>query len=183
MNQSELEILQILDELVGPESVRATLDAVVARVDRKLARDPCALMAWEAVPLSTYGDGLPDAIRSSWVFVLRAGATTGAERHPNSHQRAMAYRGSGDLQTRTGGTWRPNHLVSDPDAPLVSRWVSIPPNTWHQGVVPDANWAVVSFQTVPEADLIEERPDRGNRDVTRRRRYTEVGDDERGTAP
>lgn len=183
MDEAELEILQILDESVGRESVRAALDAVVARVDRKLVADPDALMAWEPVPLATYGDGLPSRIRSSWVFVLRAGATTGAERHPNSHQRAMAYRGSGDLQTRTGGPWRPNHLVSDPGAPLASRWISIPPNTWHQGVVPDANWAIVSFQTVPEDELVEERPDPEDPTATRQRVYTDVGDDERDTAP
>ena len=110
-------------------------------------------------------------IRSSWVFVLRAQANTGAERHPNSHQRMMSYRGSGDFQLWTGGRWRSNPLVSDSEAPIESRWVSIPPNIWHQGVVPTENWVVLSFHTVPEGELIEERPDTTDTELTHQRRY------------
>lgn len=183
MHKAELEILCILDGLANRESVRPVLDAAVARAEHKLAQDGDAVMAWETVPLSAYGEGMPSVIRSSWVFVLRAGATTGAERHPNSHQRAMAYRGSGDLQVRTGGRWRSNHLISDPEAPMEGRWVSIPPNTWHQGVVPDANWAIVSFQTVPEDELIEERPDGTDGSRTRRRVYVEDDTDKRDVRP
>ena len=34
--------------------------------------DPTALMAWESVALDGHGGGLPQIIRSSWVFILRA---------------------------------------------------------------------------------------------------------------
>ena len=61
-------------------------------------------MAWEPIPLTIYGGAVPDAIKSSWVFVLRASANTGAERHPNSHQRMMSFQGSGDMQVQAGSS-------------------------------------------------------------------------------
>src|SRR5260370_27917247 len=99
MSPNERSILETLDAFLQAESIRAHIDPIVERVARKLAHDRSATMAWEPIPLSAYGDALPAGIRSSWVFILRAGAVTGAERHPNSHQRMMSYRGSGGSQT------------------------------------------------------------------------------------
>src|SRR5438067_11914647 len=91
-------------------------------------------MTWEPIPLTVFGRALPTEIRYAWVFILRAGADTGAERHPNSHQRIMSFEGSGDLQTGDPGQWLSNTLISDPAAPLEQRWISIPPNVWHRRV-------------------------------------------------
>jgi hypothetical protein len=127
-------------------------------------------MAWEPIPLSLFRGALAAAVQSSWVFILRAGANTGAERHPNSHQRMMSFEGTGDLQTdsdpaassshaRSAIAWQSNVLVSDPDAPLEQRWISIPQNVWHRPVIPKgADWVVVSFHTVAAEELVEERP-------------------------
>jgi hypothetical protein len=131
-------------------------------------------MAWEPIPLAIYGAGLPSFVRSSWVFILRAGATTGGERHPNSHQRMMSYRGQGDFQTGGEGRWQSNFLISDPDANLQHRWISIPINIWHQAVVPADDWVVVSFHTVPADELIEERQDSGESGSMRQRHYVET---------
>jgi hypothetical protein len=57
---------------------------------------PEDVLAWEPIPLDLYKVPLPKAIHSSWVFILRANTVSGAERHPNSHQRMMSYRGTGD---------------------------------------------------------------------------------------
>jgi hypothetical protein len=65
-------------------------------------------------------------------------------------------------------------MISDRKAPLEDRWISIPPNVWHQGVVSARDWVVVSFHTVPAADLVEERPDALDPLNTRQRRYVEV---------
>jgi hypothetical protein len=111
----ERKILDELDTAVRRPGVRPVIEAITARVEEKLASDPAATLAWEPVPLETYGGGgLPEGIRSSWVFVLRAGTTSGAERHPNSHQRMMSSRGSGDFQIWARDAWRANLLVSDP---------------------------------------------------------------------
>ena len=171
IGHKEREVLRSLGARMAGPSVRAVLDEVVSRVERHLADRRAATMAWEPVPLSIYGEALPGGICSSWVFILRGGAITGAERHPGSRQRMVSYRGAGDLQTRPGETWLSHPLISEPGAPLDRRWISIPPRVWHQAVVPEADWVVVSFHTVAAGDLIEERPDPADPRRTRGRRY------------
>jgi hypothetical protein len=167
--KEERTLLETLDRLVRSEEVRARLEPIIARVRADLALKHHALMAWEPVALEIFG-ALPPSIRSGWIFILRAGTDTGAERHPNSHQRMMTLAGTGDMKTDTKGTpndvesesdivWRSNLLSSDRGAPLEQRWISIPKNVWHRPVIPKSeDWVVVSFHTVPAEELVEERP-------------------------
>jgi len=172
MTAAERSRLELLDAALQSGSVRDHIRSVVVRVSEAMAREKDALMRWEPVPLHIFVTILPHEIRSAWVFVLRAGADTGAERHPNSHQRMMSFEGSGDLQTGKPGKWQSNVLVSDPDAPLERRWISIPTNVWHRPVINTApNWAVVSFHTVPAEELVEERPDDSREAGTRQMKY------------
>ncbi len=170
-DENEVAILRLLDGLLRDPSARTVIDAIASRVEAHLNADTTAPLAWEPVPLNTYTGKLPKFIRSSWVFVLRGNSTSGAERHPNSHQRVMSYRGKGDLQTRVGDEWHSHVLIDDPSEPLLSRWASIPPNTWHQAVVSGSHWYVVSFHTVPDHELIEERPSSTDFELTRQRTY------------
>ena len=168
MTKEERLLLEVLDGVVQSKEVRARLEPIVERVRADLAGKPDALMAWEAVPLETFG-ALPPSIRSGWIFILRADTDTRAERHPNSHQRMMTFAGSGDMKIDAKGTpndvdaeseiaWHSHVLVSE-NAPLERRWVSIPKNVWHRPVIPKGtDWVVVSFHTVPAEELIEERP-------------------------
>lgn len=169
--KDELMILKALDVAVRSEATRVKIDEIVARVEQDLAGTSDNVLAWEPIPLACYSSPLPKAIRSSWLFILRACTTTGAERHPNSYQRMMSYRGSGDFQTRLEGAWKSHHLTSDQSVPIKERWISIPPAVWHQGVVPAENWVVVSFHTVPNGELIEERLESEGSDATRQRKY------------
>jgi hypothetical protein len=172
MDSRERSILESLDGLLKMDGVREAIDPIVERVERKLACDEAAVMAWEPIPLAIYGDSVPPFIRSSWVFILRKGAATGAERHPNSIQRMMSYRNTGDIQTGGPGRWRSHPLVAELNADFDRRWHSIPLNVWPQCVVPDVdNWVVVSFHTVPAAELIEERPEADDIRHTRQKRY------------
>ena len=177
-DMTERAILVGLDQILQSEKVRTMIRPVVERVRAKLFRETSAFMAWEPIPLTTYGGTFPDAIKSSWVFVLRAGANTGAERHPNSHQRMMSFQGSGDMQVQAGSSapknegWQSNMLISDSNARLEKRWISIPHNVWHQPVISEeAEWVVVSFHTVPAEELIEERPETSGPDRTKQMRY------------
>ena len=158
----ERAILEDLDALVCQRDVHHELERIGSRLEEKLEADRSSLLVWEPVDLSLYSGPIPDEIRSSWVFVLRANTVSGAERHPNSIQRVMSFRGSADLQTQhaeqPGEPWTSNHLVSRPTAALEDRWLSIPTGVWHQGVMTAENWVVVSFHTVLAQDLIEERP-------------------------
>jgi hypothetical protein len=170
MTQEERGNLQILDEIVRSEQLCSQLEPIVERVHAELARKPDALMTWEPVPVTIFGDALPKEIRSAWIFILRAGVDTGAERHANSHQRMMTFAGTGDMKIDIKSSkndvaseseieWRSNVLIGGPDAPLEQRWISIPPNIWHRPVIPTGgDWVVVSFHTVPADELIEERP-------------------------
>ncbi|PYK98963.1 MAG: hypothetical protein DME32_13485 [Verrucomicrobia bacterium] len=178
MTAAERAILVGLDQILRSEKVGMFIRPVVERVRARLSQETGALMAWEPIPLTIYGGALPDAIKSSWVFVLRAGANTGAERHPNSHQRMMSFQGSGDMQLQAGSlapndeSWQSNILISDSDAPLEKRWISIPQNVWHQPVISkEADWVVVSFHTVPAEELIEERPESSGPERTKQMRY------------
>ena len=99
MTPEEHSRLEAIDSILRLEDVRAQIQPIIERVRAELSRKPDAVMAWEPIPLTTFRGALPEGIRSSWVFILRAGANTGAERHPNSHQRMMSFAGTGDLQT------------------------------------------------------------------------------------
>ena len=172
MTLEERSRLEALDTTLLSDGVREHIRSVVLRVRAQLARRKDALMCWEPIPLDLIAPTLPPEIRSAWVFVLRAGANTGAEKHPNSHQRMISFEGSGDFQTGEPGKWDSNVLVSDPDAPLERRWISIPPNVWHRPLIDaEADWAVVSFHTVRAEDLIEERPDDSREAGTRQMKY------------
>jgi hypothetical protein len=177
MTAEERSRLELLDQIV--RSNEDKIQPVVDRVRAELARNSEAVMAWEPIPLETFGRGLPQGIRSGWIFILRAGADTGPERHPNSNQRMMTLLGTGDMRVRAGLalTWQSNFLISDPDAPLERRWISIPANTWHRPVVgKDAHWVVVSFHTVLAEELIEEKPDSDRGRGTRRKKYVGSGE-------
>lgn len=99
MTPQERSRLEELDRILRSDRVREQIAPVISRVRSELKQKPQALMTWEPISLDVYGSALPREIRSSWVFVLRAGADTGAERHPNSHQRMMSIHGSGDMWT------------------------------------------------------------------------------------
>jgi hypothetical protein len=172
MTSEERSRLELLDATLWSENVREHICSVVLRVREELALRKDALMSWEPIPLHIFVTTLPPEIRSGWVFVLRAGADTGPERHPNSHQRMMSFEGSGDLQTGEPGRWQSNVLVSNTEAPLDRRWISIPPNVWHRPVVgKDEDWVVVSFHTVPAEELIEERSDDSGEAATSQMKY------------
>jgi hypothetical protein len=185
MKPEERARLEKLDTIVRSDELRAKIYPIVDRVCAALSQKPESLMTWEPLPMEIFGEGLPPEIRSGWIFVLRAGADTGAERHPNSHQRMMTLHGSGDMKTQSkkgelrikkdekGIDWQANVLVSEPSAALERRWISIPPNVWHRPVVGrNADWVVISFHTVLAEELIEEKLDESGAG-TKQKKYVE----------
>jgi hypothetical protein len=154
---SERDILEALDRKIREPRASSFLSALTEEVAVILKQNPATRLAWRTVPLDIY-DQLPAGIASSWVFVLRAGCSSGAERHPNSIQRVMSYQGWADMQTWDGQRWVSNLLHSEAGQPLENRWLSIPTNIWHRPVMKDVDWAVVSFHTASDSALIEELP-------------------------
>lgn len=156
VTNGEADILQRLDAVVRDPAAARVIKRVTTEVEALLSVDTATRLAWRALPLSIYGD-LPAGIASSWVFALRRDCTSGAERHPNSVQRVMSYRGSADMQTWNADEWVSHRLISEPNAPMRDRWLSIPIGVWHKPVMSGGNWIVVSFHTAPDDELIEER--------------------------
>lgn len=152
---TERLLLEGLDRRVRRSLEHPEVRRRVAAITDRLASSADLRIAWEAIPLEVYGH-VPAGIRSAWVFALRAGTSTGAERHPNSHQRVVSLSGSADLQTWDGTRWQ-SHRLGEGPGDVEARWLSIPVNTWHRPLV-DAgqDWVVMSFHTVEAAQLIEE---------------------------
>ena len=174
MTPEERMRLESIETVLRSDTVREQIRPIIERVRADLARKNEALMTWEPIPLTVFGRALPREIQSAWVFVLRAGADTGAERHPNSHQRMITFEGSGDMRTEERGRWQSNVLISDPEASLEQRWISIPQNVWHRPVVgAEGDWTVVSFHTVPAEELIEEKQDESSQGGTKQMKYLE----------
>jgi hypothetical protein len=172
MKVADDQVLSALNEAVRKESTAATIASALRRVVDQL-NTSAKLMAWEVVPLDTFAGSLPESIRSCWIFVIRPGAETGAERHPNSHQRSFSLVGSGTFELRAETAWQPHALRSAARASVEQRWVSIPPLTWHRLFAGSEPWGMVSFHTVAPEDLIEERPVDSNHldGETRQERY------------
>src|SRR2546426_2071256 len=93
MNVASDLVIPALDALVRTTSAAVQVREALQRVLQQLASST-ERMAWEIIPLSALRCSLPASIRSCWVFGIRAGAETGAERHPNSHQRSLSLTGS-----------------------------------------------------------------------------------------
>ena len=173
MDKKEKEIIKILDTAICDSETKIKIDTIAKRVEMILENNSELIMAWEPIPLNIYKTELPDEIKSSWVFVLRKKIISGAERHPNSIQRMMSYKGSGDFQTKPEAVWNSNFLQSNVESEIEQRWISIPAGVWHQGIVGDENWVVVSFQTAKVSELIEERPEEGDENKIHRQKYAD----------
>ena len=164
-------VLTELGVLLQDASARSHLASTLDRVEAALAAQDNPPQAWEALPLALFGSSLPSAIRSAWVFVLRGAAVFGAERHPNSHQRTVALRGSALFEVFQDGCWSPRPVAAEEGKAAGESRVSIPTNTWHRIRVGPENFVSCSFHTVPAAELLEETPVDGDLSVTRRRLY------------
>ena len=83
----------------------------------------------------------------------------------------MSYKGHGDFQTKSNSEWESNFLESDFEGRLEKRWISIPINVLHKGIVKDENWIVLSFHTAEVSELIEEKPEDGNENILHQKKY------------
>ena len=176
MNEEERTLLRSIDQILQDPSVAKQIDQIVDQVKAKASGNEEA-MVWATIPLEVYKGKLPQGIRSSWVFLLKEGFNSGAERHrhPNSHQRVRSWRGKGDLQVWIEDHWQSHILLDDFHANIEDQWASIPPDVWHQAITPaEQHWIVVSFHTAAAEELIEESLDPADESRMQRRTYAEA---------
>jgi hypothetical protein len=150
--------------------------AIQQRVRAALQQSPGAPQAWEPLPLDLIESALPAGIRSCWIFRLRAGATFGAERHSNSHQRSVALNGMATFEVLDGDSWSAKTISGDARDSLSDSWISIPPSQWHRIQIGPADFESCSFHTAPADELLEETPVGDDLNVTRKRLYQGDGD-------
>lgn len=161
MIQDEEQLLKNLDRLILQPRTRAHIEQLAGELARQLQCKPAAPFVRQELPLSLYGAGLAPEILSSNVYVIRPGVTSGKERHPNSHQRSMSLAGGGAFVIGLGEATQTHSIAALDRAGAEVRWVSIPPNTWHEAVAGEAAWTVVSFHTVADRDIVNERNPEG----------------------
>jgi len=145
--------------------------SLLAQVEAVLAARPDQSQAWKALDLGSLGFEIPLDIRSCWIFVLRAGATFGPERHPNSHQRTLALSGQALFELRDDDSWSAWPVSATPDGVRATSVISIPRSVWHRIQVGPENFVSVSFHTVPVEELIEQTPVGDDFSITTERLY------------
>src|SRR5262245_39035875 len=168
--QPDLVAAELSRALKSPR-VRKAIAPALDRVQSALAALPGQPQAWEPVPLGALGFTIPPEIQSCWIFVLRAGATFGAERHPNSHQRTVALTGTALFELFIDGVWSPWPAGGGAGASELGSTISIPPSVWHRIKIGPENFVSVSFHTVGADELIEETPVGDDLSTTRQRLY------------
>ncbi len=115
----------VLDQLfsrLSSGTVDAKLRPIVVLAESKLIAHAEWPQAWEPLQPELFGSDLPDSIKSFWLFVLRAGQVFGAERHPNSHQRSIALKGSALFEVFVDGVWSGCPI----DSAVGAKTISIP---------------------------------------------------------
>lgn len=176
-----LPLLRRLHErvFVDPE-VRAVLDAGFVQLALELESRAEPPHATCTVPIELFTGGGQDRIAAAGedrvargrhgqvrlcrLFLLRRGARMAVpERHRNSVQRLVSYRGSGSIcQGVPGGG--PEGLraraICSPDADyseLGRHWDIVPAGVWH---FPEADggedWATVTFHSAAEGEIVDE---------------------------
>lgn len=152
------------------------LSAAFAELAAVLEARPRARHAMCVIPVERVLDGsippVEDPVRLCRLFLLRRGARMATpERHRNSVQRLVSWRGVGRIhQGAPGGgpdDLRPREIRGPrggslgggwaDDGELSACWDIVPPGVWHYpeaGVEQD--WATVTFHSAGEGEIVDE---------------------------
>jgi len=159
----------------GCDEVRAVVAAAFAELAAALEAQPRALHTMSVIPVERFLDGaippVEDPVRLCRLFLLRRGARMATpERHRNSVQRLVSWRGCGRIHqaVRDEGPddLRPRQVRSPTelsagewanDRELYACWDIVPAGVWHY---PEASaerdWATVTFHSAGEGEIVDE---------------------------
>ena len=104
MNNDEQKILETLDEILKENSVVKTINSVVLEAEKELNNLHIPSVT-KTVPLKIFQNKLPEFINLCRVFILRANTKSKIERHTNSFQRTMTWKGSGETKILENNKW------------------------------------------------------------------------------
>ncbi len=108
---------------------------------------------WSTLDLAAIPGGLPAAIKSGWIFLLRADRGSGCHYHPNSVQHMIAVNGRG--RSVVGGVTREIVPFAPDPHSIEAAWHVIDRNVPHEFFPEREDMAVVSFHTCEAAALEE----------------------------
>ena len=159
MNKREKSLLAKLGELARATAANSIIQEALVKAETELRQNPSKLGTTVQIPLSIFGKGIPAAIKSCRVFALRANTPFKTERHPNSHQRVLSIKGTGEVRVLEEENPWTARLRSDSDAPIEERWATLQENVWHQPVAGPEGWGVLTFHTAPDGESLDEYRD------------------------
>lgn len=165
-DHESLPLLRRLHERVFTHpDVRAVLEAGFARLEAKLETRPEPPHSTCAVPIELFvDDARHDEVRLCRLFLLRRGARMAVpERHRNSVQRLVSYRGRGSIHQgipgggpeglRTRAVFSPDADTADLDR----HWDIVLEGVWHfPEAAEDEDWATVTFHSATEDEIVDE---------------------------
>ena len=176
-DRQSLPLLRRLHERVFADpAVRAVLDAGFAQLAAALRKRPDPPHVARTIPIELFADDARnDQVRLCRLFLLRRGKRMAVpERHRNSVQRLVSYRGRGAIHQGVPGGG-PEGLraraIGSPgakrsahrDGPvadttdLVRHWDIVPEGIWHfPEAAEDRDWATVTFHSAAEDEIVDE---------------------------
>jgi hypothetical protein len=157
VTSDELAIISQLDTLIFRSEVLLEIQRIADELSQEIQAKPTAAYVRAELSLALFGVELPKGIKSSNVYVIRPGVSSGLERHPNSHQRSMSLAASGTFVLGSPEQRQRRAITCNKREELRSRWVSIPPDTWHEAIAGEEHWTVITFHTAPDKEIVNER--------------------------
>lgn len=172
-----LPLLQRLHERAFADpAVRAVLDAGFAQLATALQKRPDPPHATCTIPMKLFADDTRhDEVRLCRLFLLRRGARMAVpERHRNSVQRLVSYRGRGRIHQGVPGGGpeglraraidspgaqgsAPRDCAVAATADLARHWDIVPEGIWHfPEAAEDGDWATVTFHSAAEDEIVDE---------------------------
>ena len=171
-----LPLLRRLHERIfGCDEVQAVLATAFVQLSASLEARPRALHTMSVIPVDRLLEGLipaeEDPVRMCRLFLLRRGARMAApERHRNSVQRLVSWRGAGRIHQGAVGEGpddlRPREIRSPhgrtscgsaTDRELCACWDIVPAGVWHfPEAAEERDWATVTFHSAGEDEIVDE---------------------------
>jgi len=154
------DYLPKLNEAVVQLITRPAIHRLVDTLKQQL-QDTTEPFVWSTVDLQNVTAGLPDEIRSCWIFVLKKGVPSGCHYHPNSIQHMVMIEGEGS--SRVGGSSRQMIRFGETDCALEDVWYVISEGVPHEFFPRERDMVVVSFHTCDSDELEEISCDSGTK--------------------
>jgi hypothetical protein len=126
--------------------------AKVKQLSKDISNSPEAFV-WSVIDLRLVESGLPDEIKSCWIFVLKKDVASGCHYHPNSVQHMTMIKGQG--LSNVGGKSKRMQQFGSAHSSLEDVWYVIGEGVPHEFFPEKEDMTVVSFHTC-EADQLEE---------------------------